>query len=102
VLCRYGLNTRNKRLALIARHRDPYERKPLVAPPERHIEASVPGEKVQLDCFYVGRLQGTKGTVWRTPPPTSLPASPGPSCTPRRRTRARASHASSSTASRAS
>ncbi|HEU0024672.1 MAG TPA: DDE-type integrase/transposase/recombinase [Thermoleophilaceae bacterium] len=65
VLCRVGLNTRNKRLALIARHRDPYERKPPVPPPERHIDASEPGEKVQLDCFYVGRLSGTKGTVWQ-------------------------------------
>ena len=65
VLRRVGLNTRAKRLALIARHRDPYERRPLVAPPERHIDASVPGEKVQLDCFYVGRLSGTKGTVWQ-------------------------------------
>jgi transposase InsO family protein len=65
VLRRFGLNTRNKRLALIARHRDPYERKPDIAPPERHIDASQPGEKVQLDCFYVGRLSGTKGTVWQ-------------------------------------
>jgi transposase InsO family protein len=65
VLCRFGLNTRNKRLALIARHRDPYERKPEIPPPERHIDAQEPGEKVQLDCFYVGRLQGTKGTVWQ-------------------------------------
>jgi len=52
-------------VALIARHADPYERKPDKAPPERHIEASLPGEKVQLDCFYVGRLSGTKGTVWQ-------------------------------------
>jgi transposase InsO family protein len=65
VLCRVGLNTRSKRLALIARHRDPYERRPAIAPPERHIDASEPGEKVQLDCFYVGRLSGTKGTVWQ-------------------------------------
>ena len=65
VLCRVGLNTRAKRLAPIARHHDPYERKPALAPPERHIEASEPGQKVQLDCFYVGRLQGTKGTVWQ-------------------------------------
>jgi transposase InsO family protein len=65
VLRRVGLNTRSKRLALIARHRDPYERKPNPPPPERHIDASVPGEKVQLDCFYVGRLSGTKGTVWQ-------------------------------------
>jgi transposase InsO family protein len=65
VLRRVGLNTRSKRLALVARHRDRYERVPPQAPPERHIEASKPGEKVQLDCFYVGRLSGTKGTVWQ-------------------------------------
>ena len=64
-LRRVGLNTRSKRLALVARHRDPYERRPPLPPPERHIEASEPGEKVQLDCFYVGRLSGTKGTVWQ-------------------------------------
>jgi transposase InsO family protein len=65
VLVRVGLNTRGKRLALVARHRDPYERRPPLPEPERHIEASQPGEKVQLDCFYVGRLSGTKGTVWQ-------------------------------------
>jgi transposase InsO family protein len=65
VLVRVGLNTRAKRLALIARHRDPYERRPALPPPERHIDATEPGEKVQLDCFYVGRLSGTKGTVWQ-------------------------------------
>jgi transposase InsO family protein len=65
VLRRVGLNTRSRRLALVARHRDPYERKPAAQPKELHIEASEPGEKVQLDCFYVGRLSGTKGTVWQ-------------------------------------
>jgi transposase InsO family protein len=65
VLCRVGLNTRSKRLALIARHRDPYERRPPLPPPERHIDATEPGEKVQLDCFFIGRLSGTKGAVWQ-------------------------------------
>jgi transposase InsO family protein len=65
VLRRFNLNTRSKRLALIARHAEPYERKPELPPPERHIDASDPGEKVQLDCFFVGRLQGSKGTVWQ-------------------------------------
>ena len=65
VLRRVGLNTRTKRLALVARHADPYERRPPIPPPERHIEAAEPGEKVQLDCFYVGRLSGTRGTVWQ-------------------------------------
>jgi transposase InsO family protein len=65
VLRRVGLNTRSQRLALIARHQDRYERRPAQPPPERHIDASEPGEKVQLDCFFVGRLSGTKGTVWQ-------------------------------------
>ena len=65
VLCRVGLNTRTKRLALIARHRDPYERAPCPPPPERHIEASEPGELVQMDCFFIGRLSGSKGSVWQ-------------------------------------
>src|SRR5919112_4012881 len=65
VLVRVGLNTRAKRLALIARHRDSYERRPAIPPPERHIDATVPGEKVQLDCFFIGRLSGTRGAVWQ-------------------------------------
>jgi transposase InsO family protein len=65
VLRRVGLNTRSRRLALVARHRDPYERKPAQAPPELHIDAREPGEKVQLDCFFIGRLTGTKGSVWQ-------------------------------------
>jgi hypothetical protein len=65
VLRRLKLNTRSKRLALVARHAEPYEREPQLAPPERHIDAAVPGEKVQLDCFFVGRLSGSRGTVWQ-------------------------------------
>jgi transposase InsO family protein len=65
VLRRFNLNTRCKRLSLIARHADPYERKPQLPPKELHIEATEPGEKVQMDCFYVGRLSGSKGTIWQ-------------------------------------
>jgi transposase InsO family protein len=65
VLRRLGLNTRSKRLALIARHRDPYERTPSPPPLERHIDASEPGELVQMDCFFIGRLSGSKGSVWQ-------------------------------------
>jgi transposase InsO family protein len=65
VLRRFNLNTRSKRLALIARHSDPYGRKPDPRPKELHIEASQPGEKVQMDCFYVGRLSGSKGVTWQ-------------------------------------
>ena len=64
-LRRFNLNTRSKRFALIARHADPYERKPEAKPKALHIEATEPGEKVQMDCFYVGRLAGSKGVVWQ-------------------------------------
>jgi transposase InsO family protein len=63
-LCRHGLNTRAKRLALIAGYRAPYQ-PPREPQPERHIEADHPGELVGFDCFYVGRLHGTRGTVWQ-------------------------------------
>jgi hypothetical protein len=52
-------DTHAKPLALIVRHRDRYERRPLRPEPERHIDTSEPGEKVQLDCFFIGRLSGT-------------------------------------------
>jgi transposase InsO family protein len=65
VLRRFNLNTRAKRLALVARHAERYERRPAQPPPERHIDAERPGQKVGFDCFYVGRLSGTKGTVWQ-------------------------------------
>jgi hypothetical protein len=63
VLARHGLNTRRKRLSLIAGYAAVYERKPAPPEPERHVEASRPGEIVGLDRFYVGRLSGTKGTA---------------------------------------
>jgi transposase InsO family protein len=65
VLRRFNLNTRSKRLALVARHADPFEERPEVPPPERHIDASEPGDKVQMDCFFIGRLTGSKGSVWQ-------------------------------------
>jgi hypothetical protein len=37
VLRRLGLNTRSKRLARVARHRDPYELRPELPPKELHI-----------------------------------------------------------------
>jgi transposase InsO family protein len=63
-LCRHGLNTRQKRLSLIAGYRAPFE--PPDAPaPEPHIQVDHPGELVGIDCFYVGRLRGTEGAVWQ-------------------------------------
>lgn len=65
VLSRHGLNTRSRRLALVAGYTARYERRPPQPEPERHIEASRPGELVGVDCFFIGRLSGTKGAVWQ-------------------------------------
>jgi transposase InsO family protein len=64
VLCRHGLNTRAKRLGLIAGYAAPYE-PPRTPEPERHIHVSRPGELVGIDCFYVGRLRGAEGAIWQ-------------------------------------
>src|SRR5215218_6165356 len=53
-LVRHGLNTRAKRLALVAGYRAPYE-PPREPEPEPHIESERPGELVGIDCFFVGR-----------------------------------------------
>jgi transposase InsO family protein len=64
VLRRHGLNTRGKRLSLVAGYRAPYE-PPRQPRPEPHIEVERPGELVGFDCFYVGHLRGTQGAVWQ-------------------------------------
>lgn len=63
-LRRHGLNTRAKRLSLVAGYRAPYE-PPREPQPEPHIQVERPGELVGFDCFYVGRLKGTDGAVWQ-------------------------------------
>jgi transposase InsO family protein len=63
-LVRHGLNTRAKRLALIAGYRAPYE-PPRDPPPEPHIDSTYPGELVGIDCFFVGRLRDSQGPVWQ-------------------------------------
>jgi transposase InsO family protein len=64
VLCRHGLNTRARRFALVAGYAAPYE-PPRDPGPEQHIEVYRPGELVGIDCFYVGRLKGTEGSIWQ-------------------------------------
>jgi transposase InsO family protein len=63
-LRRHGLSTRAKRLALVAGYAAPYQppREPEL---ERHVEAERPGELVGVDCFFLGRLHGSKGAVWQ-------------------------------------
>lgn len=65
ILCRHGLNTRRKRLGLIAGYASPPEPQMPEPQPERHLDVSHPGELVQMDCFYVGRLSGVRGVVWQ-------------------------------------
>ncbi|MGH3028705.1 MAG: DDE-type integrase/transposase/recombinase, partial [Gaiellaceae bacterium] len=65
VLSRHGLSTRAKRLGLVAGYAAPPEPERPKPEPERHLDVSRPGEMVQMDCFCIGRLSGTKGTVWQ-------------------------------------
>lgn len=65
VLRRHGLNTRAKRLALVAGYAAPPEPEPRPAPPVGRLEVEEPGELVQFDCFRIGRLANTNGVVWQ-------------------------------------
>ena len=65
VLRRHGLSTRRARLGLIAGYQAPPTPLAPEPEPERHICAEEPGELVQMDCFCIGRLSGTKGTLWQ-------------------------------------
>ena len=65
VLRRHGLSTRAKRYGLVAGYAAPPAPERPSPPPGRHLDVDHPGELVQLDCFCIGRLSGTKGTVWQ-------------------------------------
>ena len=65
VLRRHGLNTWARRYGLVTGYAaQPSPQRPEPAP-ERHLDVDHPGQLVQLDCFCIGRLSGTKGTVWQ-------------------------------------
>jgi len=65
VLRRHGLNTRDRRLRLVAGYAAPSLPPRPQPQAERHLHVEQPGDIVQLDCFYVGRLVGTKGVIWQ-------------------------------------
>jgi hypothetical protein len=65
VLRRHGLSTRAKRYGLVAGYAAPPAPERPEPVPERHLDVDRPGQLVQLDCFCIGRLAGTKGTVWQ-------------------------------------
>ncbi len=72
-LRRAGLGTRRERLGVLDQHsarqaglltERTRERLRRIRRSERHVAASVPGELVCLDCFYIGKLKGV-GRVWQ-------------------------------------
>jgi transposase InsO family protein len=65
VLGRHGLSTRAKRYGLVAGYAAPPAPQRPAPPPARHLQVDHPGELVQLDCCCIGRLSGTKGTIWQ-------------------------------------
>lgn len=65
VLRRHGLNTRAKRLGLVAGYAAPPEPGPRPVPEPQRLQVERPGELVQMDCFQIGHLSGTNGVVWQ-------------------------------------
>ena len=65
VLSRHGLATRARRYGLVAGYAAPPDPQRPPPAPERHLDVDHPGQLVQLDCSCIGRLSGTKATVWR-------------------------------------
>jgi transposase InsO family protein len=65
VLRRHGLSTRAKRYGLVAGSAAPPAPERPQRPPEQHLDVDHPGQLVQLACCGIGRLSGTKGTVWQ-------------------------------------
>jgi transposase InsO family protein len=65
VLRRHGLGTRIQRLGLVAGYAAKPEREAPVPAEPLHLDVEHPGDLVQVDCFYIGRLSGTKGRTWQ-------------------------------------
>lgn len=65
VLARHGLQTRARRRGLIAGDAAPPAALAREPEEERHLDVSRPGELLQMDRFCIGRLSGSKGTVWQ-------------------------------------
>ena len=78
VLRRHGLSTQAKRYGLVAGYAAPPEPQRPTPAPERHLDVDHPGQLVQLDCFCIGRLSGTKAPSGSTPPSTWPRPTPGP------------------------
>ncbi len=75
VLCRHRLNTRRLRYSLLGLHRDgvPALERAGPRPPLGVLDADIPGDLVQMDCFLVGSFKETRlgvgkarrGVIWQ-------------------------------------
>ena len=65
MLKRHGRGSRARLLALVAGYASPPGPQRPEPEPERHLAVDRPGALVQFDCFHIGRLSGTGGTLWR-------------------------------------
>jgi len=65
ILSRHGLSTRQRRLSLVAGYASPPEPERMPPPVPQHLDAEKPGDLVQIDCFHIGRLSGSKGRAWQ-------------------------------------
>ena len=81
VLRRHGLNTRAKRLGLVAGYAAPPEPTRPQPPPERHLEVTTPGELVHSIASMSGASPAPGARSGSTRPSTSPPPTPGRSCT---------------------
>jgi hypothetical protein len=81
VLRRHGLNTRAKRLGLVAGYAAPPEPERRPPAPERHLQVSRPGEMVQMTASSSGACPGPRGRCGSTRRSTSARRTAGPSCT---------------------
>ena len=84
VLCRYGLNTRSKRLALIARHATPTSASPSGRRPSATSTPQSRARRSSSTASTSAACRARRARSGSTRPPTSPRASPGPSCTPPR------------------
>ena len=65
VLRRHGLGTRIQRLGLVAGYAAMPEREAPPTPEPLHLDVERTGDLVQVDCFYISRLSGTRGRTWQ-------------------------------------